>query len=72
MERREHVVVFHSCPRHQVGVVDGAGRPAAEPAPTACAAAACGAASDLAFTPKAPSCSSRWRELLGLKRAAAA
>ncbi|VAI80020.1 unnamed protein product [Triticum turgidum subsp. durum] len=34
--------------------------------------AAAGAADQYVFSPKAPSCSSRWRELLGLKRAAAA
>ncbi|XP_047074734.1 mucin-19-like [Lolium rigidum] len=33
--------------------------------------AAAGAADQYVFSPKAPSCSSRWRELLGLKRAAA-
>ncbi|KAF7103873.1 hypothetical protein CFC21_104807 [Triticum aestivum] len=33
---------------------------------------AAGAADQYVFSPKAPSCSSRWRELLGLKRAATA
>ncbi|WVZ78942.1 hypothetical protein U9M48_026579 [Paspalum notatum var. saurae] len=36
------------------------------------AAAAADGADPYVFSPKAPSCSSRWRELLGLKRAAAA
>ena len=38
----------------------------------AVAAAAADGTDPYAFSPKAPSCSSRWRELLGLKRAAAA
>ncbi|XP_040381415.1 putative protein TPRXL [Oryza brachyantha] len=37
----------------------------------AAAAAAVDATDPYVFSPKAPSCSSRWRELLGLKRAAA-
>ncbi|TVU08537.1 hypothetical protein EJB05_41945, partial [Eragrostis curvula] len=40
-------------------------------AAAAAVVAADGAADPYVFSPKAPSCSSRWRELLGLKRAAA-
>ena len=43
-----------------------------KPLRAAAVAAADGAADPYVFSPKAPSCSSRWRELLGLKRAAAA
>uniref|UniRef100_A0A0E0LEM0 Uncharacterized protein n=1 Tax=Oryza punctata TaxID=4537 RepID=A0A0E0LEM0_ORYPU len=52
-------------------------QPEAMPAPSEpmkllrSAAAAVDAADPYVFSPKAPSCSSRWRELLGLKRAAA-
>nr|QWW20835.1 hypothetical protein Xa7_IRBB7.42 [Oryza sativa Indica Group] len=52
-------------------------QPEAMPAPSEpmkplrAAAAAVDAADPYVFSPKAPSCSSRWRELLGLKRAAA-
>ncbi|KAL6873763.1 hypothetical protein ACP4OV_013845 [Aristida adscensionis] len=44
---------------------------AIRPVRAAAVAAADGAADPYVFSPKAPSCSSRWRELLGLKRAAA-
>ncbi|RLM54384.1 flocculation protein FLO11-like [Panicum miliaceum] len=43
-----------------------------KPLRAAAVAAADGTADPYVFSPKAPSCSSRWRELLGLKRAAAA
>ncbi|CAM0909379.1 unnamed protein product [Alopecurus aequalis] len=43
----------------------------AEPMKPIRGGAAAGAADQYVFSPKAPSCSSRWRELLGLKRAAA-
>ncbi|KAJ1260395.1 hypothetical protein BS78_10G228800 [Paspalum vaginatum] len=44
----------------------------AEPIKPLRAAAVADGADPYVFSPKAPSCSSRWRELLGLKRAAAA
>ncbi|XP_066374170.1 uncharacterized protein [Miscanthus floridulus] len=43
-----------------------------KPLRAAAVAAAADGTDPYAFSPKAPSCSSRWRELLGLKRAAAA
>jgi len=43
-----------------------------KPLRAAAIAAAADGTDPYAFSPKAPSCSSRWRELLGLKRAAAA
>ncbi|CAL5039987.1 unnamed protein product [Urochloa decumbens] len=43
-----------------------------KPLRAAAVAAAAEGADPYVFSPKAPSCSSRWRELLGLKRAAAA